>query len=171
MRSLFQKAFEDSQRYCVCACRIMQAYGVLPITPAKNGTHKRKRFPQNGFKVWRDPSARSHPCKLGPSGTPPNLPLSYTPKERGYILIKDKPLTHSCMTAAPASYTWYCVLKEVLKVKGPRVAQTWSVLRFSVFTFQLTTCRISNHTWLLPILLKVITIHTHRCTSHSIDRW
>jgi len=41
--------FEDEQ--CVCACRIMQANGGLPITPAKNGTHKRKSFPQNGLKA------------------------------------------------------------------------------------------------------------------------
>ena len=67
--------------------------GGLPITPAKNGMHKRKRLPQNMLKAWNI-VAKSHPCELDTSGTSPSIPHSYTPNGRGHLLIMKKSLKY-----------------------------------------------------------------------------
>ena len=133
------------------------------------------------LKAWRNPSGRSHPRKLGTSGTYPNFPLSYTPKGRGHLLIKEKPPKYSFLATAPVSHMWkkgkkssYALwLLRALAAKGPTVSKIWSVLQYyvsssgSIFPVQLTSRRIGNHTRLIcPICwMKVMSPYSQIHTS------
>lgn len=92
----------------LCVCSI----GTLPITPGENGTHTRKSlvFPKR-TRSMKNPSARSHPCKLGTSKTSPSFPFCLTPKRRldSFSLRKSlrNPISWQLHLSLPTSYALY----------------------------------------------------------------
>lgn len=70
------------QAGCTRRSQITQEKVVSP-NYGENGTHKRKRS-------LRHPPAKSHPCKLGTSGTSRNFLLSYTSNGRGQSSVYDR---------------------------------------------------------------------------------